>query len=52
MAPVGVQLKVPDSKAIMKKRDAKKPRLTLSELANYDDVCTDALVDNVSSDRF
>lgn len=31
------------------KGDAKRPRLTLSELASYDDICTDALVDNVGN---
>ena len=31
------------------KENAKRSRLTLSELASYDDICTDALVDNVSN---
>ena len=29
------------------KKEVKKARLTLSELASYDDICTDGLVDKV-----
>lgn len=33
------------------RKEVKKPRLTLSELASYDDICTDGLVDKVCPRR-
>ena len=39
---------MPAKKADAGKVETKKPRLTLAQLASYDDICTDALVDQVS----